>query len=130
MSSSDISPTKPMAKKTKAAAVEAPAAPDNDKAAAAAEKARKAATDVFRRTLGGDKKPVQLEPGKRIAPQAQCILNAIEAGDTGKGITRADLEKALTGVLVTRQPVGRIVSYYQKDLQSAGLITYGQPAAQ
>ena len=49
----------------------------------------------------------------KIAPQAQTILNTIEAAGT---ITREELVKALTGVLQTRQPVGRIVSYYQKLL--------------
>jgi hypothetical protein len=54
-----------------------------------------------------------VEPVKKIAPQARVIINAIEAAGQG-GITRADLVANLKGVLQTRQPEGRILSYYQK----------------
>lgn len=83
---------------------------------AAKARAMKAAGDLFKHTGNA------LEQGKRIAPQANVIVEAIKtAGEPG--ITRANLETALTGVLVTRQPVGRIVSYYQKDLVELGLVT-------
>jgi len=58
---------------------------------------------------------------KKLAPQAQTISNAVEAAKKG-GVLREDLIKGLTGVLVTRQPVGRILSYYQKELQEKGFV--------
>jgi hypothetical protein len=59
------------------------------------------------------------EGTKTLAPQAQTIVNAIQAAGKG-GITRSDLVKSLDGVLTTRQPVGRIVSYYQKLITETG----------
>lgn len=57
----------------------------------------------------------------KVAPQAQVILDVIEA--SGKdGILREELVAALDGVLVTRQPINRIVTYYQKPLEDKGLI--------
>lgn len=88
------------------------------------QSAQKAKNDVFARVLL-DGNPVALAQGTRIAPQAQVIVNTIEAAGS---ITRENLEKACTGVLVTRQPVGRIISYYQKDLVAAGLITLTKAA--
>lgn len=61
---------------------------------------------------------------KRIAPQLQAIANTLEAvGESG--CTRKELVELLSkpGVLTTRQPVGRILSYYQKDLVNFGLAT-------
>ena len=90
--------------------------------------AEKGLNDKFVRVLGADGKGVPANKPK-VAPQLQCIANTIEAAGLD-GITRADLVKALTGVIVTRQPVGRIVSYYQKDLQVFGLATLvKQPVA-
>lgn len=65
------------------------------------------------------------EPSKKVAPQAAVIINAVKAGTkNGKGITREKLIESLTGVLVTRQPVGRIISYYQKLISSeTGAVT-------
>lgn len=118
-----------MAKKTKAATevttpantgTATPTAPqggDGHPAAQAAEERGK--NDVFVRVMKDGK---GVEPAKRLPPQAQVIVNAIEAaGPTG--IKRADLITALTGKLVTRQPVGRIVSYYQKEIQNRGCVT-------
>lgn len=75
--------------------------------------------DTFQRVFGPDGTPIA--PSVKLAPQAQCIMNTLEAA--GKdGLKRADLCTALTGVLVTRQPVGRIVSYYQKALVNSGAV--------
>ena len=62
------------------------------------------------------------EPSKKLPPQAQVIVNAIEAAGEG-GIRREELVKNLTGVLQTRQPVSRIVSYYQKLIAEVGAVT-------
>jgi hypothetical protein len=105
-----------MAKATKNAP--APANPEGaqlteaERAAKRAERDARAKNDRFTRVMI-DGVPAKLDPAKRLAPQAQVIVNGIEAAGSG-GITREHLEKALTGVLVTRQPVGRIISYYQK----------------
>jgi hypothetical protein len=107
-----------MAKKeTKAAA----AAPANGTAPATNAPAtggvERGSGDLFVRVYK-DGKPVEI--GK-MPPQAKVIVNAVEAA--GKtGIKRAELVKNLTGVLVTRQPVGRIVSYYTKLLKSSGTV--------
>lgn len=55
------------------------------------------------------------------APQAKGIVNILKAA--GKPMTRADLVAKMNGVITTRQPLGRILSYYQKDLVAAGAIT-------
>lgn len=115
-----------MAKQTKSAVAPVAPAGNPNLGAQAAARASAAKGDIFRRTLGKDKKPVVLEAGKRIAPQANVIVQAIEAAGE---ITRENLEKACTGVLVTRQPIGRIISYYQKDLQALGLITVTRAVA-
>ncbi len=112
-----------MAKKTK----EAEAAPEaavetkgnTQLGQQAKERAARAQNDVFMRNFK-DGKPVP--PNGKIPPQAQCIINVIEAAGK-EGLTRADLVKNLKGVLVTRQPEGRILSYYQKDIQSCGAVT-------
>lgn len=59
--------------------------------------------------------------GQKLAPQAKLIVAEIKKA--GK-INRADLVKALgaNGEFKTRQPIERIVTYYQKDLEAAGLI--------
>lgn len=86
--------------------------------AASAEKAPKAArgnTDkfVFQKDLA---------EGQKFAPQALLIVKHVKAHNT---ITRDQLceELAKDPEFKTKQPVGRIVSYYQKDLASAGLFT-------
>jgi hypothetical protein len=57
----------------------------------------------------------------KLAPQLQVIVNTLEAAGK-EGMTREELVKALDGVITTRQPVGRIVSYYQKDMKGYGLV--------
>lgn len=59
--------------------------------------------------------------GDKLAPQARVIVNVI--GEHAEGITREDLSKALDGKLITRQPIGRIVTYYQKSLVEGGWIS-------
>ena len=58
---------------------------------------------------------------KPLAPQAQTIVNTIEAAGEA-GVLRPELIQQLGGVLVTRQPAERILNYYQKSLIEAGLI--------
>jgi hypothetical protein len=104
-------------KETKAASAPANSAAEAPKTEAKAPKAPK--NDLFVRVMNGGK---GVEPTKKLPPQAQVIVNAIEAaGDSG--IRREELVKNLTGVLQTRQPVGRIVSYYQKLIVEVGAVT-------
>ena len=86
--------------------------------AAPAEKAPKAArgnTDKFVFQKG-------LAEGQKFAPQALLIVKHVKAHNT---ITRDQLCEELSKdpEFKTKQPVGRIVSYYQKDLVNAGLFT-------
>ena len=115
-----------MAEKTTKAPKAAPAAVPagkNPEALAAARAARETAAqgDIF--TYVGK---VQ-EGTKKLAPQAQVIVNAIQAA--GKtGISREKLVAGLKGVLVTRQPEGRILSYYQKTIVDLGYISLTKAA--
>ena len=86
--------------------------------AAPAEKAPKAARGnadkfVFQKDLAEDQK---------FPPQALLIVKHVKAHNT---ITRDRLCEELSKdpEFKTKQPVGRIVSYYQKDLVNAGLFT-------
>jgi hypothetical protein len=76
---------------------------------------REAGKDVF--TYLGKVK----EGSKKLAPQAQCIVNIIEAAGK-KGLTRKELGQEMKGVVLTKQPVGRILSYYQKMLVDRGYV--------
>jgi hypothetical protein len=105
----------PVAKTTKAAA-EAPASAGDRMAAARAARNRAANKDIFRFRA---KAP---EGAKKLAPQAQSIVNLIEAAGK-KGISREELTKEMEGVVTTRQPQSRILGYYQNDLEKAGFIT-------
>lgn len=85
---------------------------------APAEKAPKAARGnndkfVFQKDLA---------EGQKFAPQALLIVKHVKAANT---ITRDQLCEELSKdpEFKTKQPVGRIVSYYQKDLVNAGLFT-------
>lgn len=129
-----------MAKKTKSApAVEspaggAPAAPATDPMAKA--RAARAAGggaqdgDIF--TVVPEAKRTDEQKKVKLAPQAQVIGNAITAAGA-KGISRKDLNAAMgdgvSGALKTKQPVGRIVTYYQKTLQDAGICTITKASA-
>ncbi|UOF78067.1 hypothetical protein [Caudoviricetes sp.] len=61
---------------------------------------------------------------KKLAPQAQVIADTL-AGFGESGATRKELVAKLEadGLLKTKQPVGRILSYYQKDLITYGVAT-------
>jgi hypothetical protein len=102
---------------SKEAKKETKPAPEGEKTKG--EFGNRGAKDLFKRVYAGSK-PATTD--KKVAPQAQVIVNAVETAGKG-GITREDLVKALDGNLTTRQPIGRIVSYYQKPLIEAGLIT-------
>lgn len=73
--------------------------------------------------------PVPPDPRKKLAPQAMTIVNTLAALPNATA-TREALEKACTGVLMTKQPVGRIITYYQKNLVDHGYIALTKaPAA-
>ena len=79
---------------------------------AKAEKAAAAANDVF--TFVAD-------PESKLAPQAQCIVNILkEAGK--KGLTRKELLAQMEEQVTTRQPINRILAYYQKKIQEVGAV--------
>lgn len=99
-----------MAKKVNTQPAAAPVAPT----------VRSSENDLFVRVLGPDGKGVP--PTGKVAPQMTVVLNTIEAAGP-EGIKREALSAALKGVLVTRQPEGRIVTYYQKAMVAAGAIT-------
>jgi hypothetical protein len=107
-----------MAKQTKQAQTPVAPAPAAN-AETPEQKAERVKNDRFTRNMK-DGKPVV--PNGKIPPQAMVIINAVEAAGKA-GITRGDLVKNITGVLVTKQPVGRIVSYYQKLVQECGAVT-------
>lgn len=63
-----------------------------------------------------------VEGAKKLAPQAEQIVNLIQAA--GKtGITREALVKKMEGVVTTKQPLSRILGYYQKEIQDKGHVT-------
>lgn len=66
---------------------------------------------------------------KKLAPQAQIIVNTIASQPDG--ITRKELyaKLAVPGVIKSVQPIGRLVTYYQKPLIEAGHITLTKAAA-
>jgi len=111
-----------MAEKTTKAPAASAASVDNKATNTSKQDAMKKARDA-RESAAKDDRFVYVgkvaEGTKTLAPQAQTIVNAIQA--TGKGgITRSDLVKSLDGVITTRQPIGRIVSYYQKLITETG----------
>ena len=55
----------------------------------------------------------------KLPAQAVCIVNALEEEGT---LTKTQLTAALDGVVQTKQPVERIVAFYQKRLVDAGYI--------
>lgn len=63
----------------------------------------------------------------KLAPQARVIVGAIKEL---KSVEREALVKVLSdGRLTTRQPVERILTYYQKSLETQGLIKMEKVAA-
>lgn len=65
---------------------------------------------------------VDPQPETKIAPQAKGIANLVVAAGP-KGLTRKQLVENMEGVIETRQPQGRILSYYQKLLIDQGYVT-------
>ena len=61
------------------------------------------------------------EGTKRLPPQAQTIVNAIEAAGI-QGISRQELLEVLRGTLYTSLPENRVLAYYQKTLIDRGYI--------
>lgn len=57
---------------------------------------------------------------KKLPPQAQAIVNILIASGPTK---RSDLTKSMEAVVTTRQPMGRILTYYQKRLEQEGYVT-------
>ena len=124
-----------MAKATKATNTPPSTAPANTGAPSAPTAPKQEVNDLFIRVfqkdaegkvITKDGKPVAVAPTTKLAPQAMVILNGIEAAGE-KGIRRKDLISNITGILVTRQPVGRIVSYYQKELVASGAVVRENP---
>lgn len=105
--------------------------PDSKKETKAPAKAAKKKTAApGNRTANGDvfKFKESPEGAKKLAPQAQGIVDTIKAaGD--KGVTRKKLCEALTSVITTRQPIERILTYYQKPLLNEGWITVDKATA-
>ncbi len=87
--------------------------------AAKAAKAGAAEKDVFVRVLDDSGKPTVAS--KKLAPQAQGIVNLIEAAGPD-GLVRSALTEKMKGVIVTRQPESRILSYYQKQIVEVGCV--------
>lgn len=113
-----------MAKKTKEVAPQAEGTESQTTAPAAPPKGE---NDRFTRVfIDGKGAPALKSDGtaQKLAPQLQAIANTLEAVGE-QGCTRKELVELLSkpGVLTTRQPVGRILSYYQKDLVNFGLAT-------
>jgi hypothetical protein len=127
--------TKHMAKKTKTpegAGTPAPAPKSNSLTEAAKARATAAQGDLFRGVpvegkWNGDKTKF-VDPAGRMAPQAMVIINRIRVAGKA-GIARKDLVPALVPAgLVTRQPAGRILAYYQKDIVACGAVTVTKAA--
>ena len=85
--------------------------------------------DVFIRVMNGKEgaplthKNAKGETVPCTTPQVKVIANLLEASPNNR-LTRKELVAQLPAAgLVTRQPVGRIVSYYQKPMVDDGIIT-------
>lgn len=83
-------------------------APKSDKAA----REMTAKGDVFKYVKDADKG----------APQLKAIVNILKAVGPD-GLKRSELTEKMVGVVVTRQPQGRILSYYQSKMVDSGYIT-------
>lgn len=113
------------AQPTSTAPAGAPATPGAPSATKAAAEER-AKNDRFVRvmtTKDGKQVGVDANNGKKLAPQAQQIVNIIEAAGA-KGLTRDEIIAKMKGVVKTRQPESRILSYYQKTIQENGMVTF------
>jgi len=56
----------------------------------------------------------------KLAPQAQAIVDIIKNAE--EPLTRKELVEAMGSKVTTRQPMGRILTYYQKQLVQVGAI--------
>ena len=122
-----------MAKVTKSAVAPVAATAPVDGAPVAEKKAfpkiEPNGADTFKRNFDADGKPTPLtrknakgEVVPVTTPQVKVIANLLETAGT-TGMTRKELtEKLPAAGLVTRQPVGRIISYYQKPMIDDGII--------
>lgn len=101
-----------MPKAKKATKVEeAQVEPTSTETTKVAKAPKKAATFKFTGT----------EPTCKLAPQAIGIVNILkEAGD--EGLSRDDLVAAMEGVITSKQPLSRILAYYQKLLVESGAV--------
>ena len=87
------------------------------------EQAKQAAEarEAKERAAASDNFKFLADPDTKLAPQAQAIVNIVkEAGK--KGIVRSELLKAMEEVVTTRQPIQRILAYYQKKIQEVGAV--------
>jgi hypothetical protein len=68
--------------------------------------------------------------GQKFAPQAMLIIKHVQNAGAN-GISKGDLGKALLAdeAFKTKQPVERIIGYYQKDLVNAGVLAQSSAAA-
>lgn len=108
-------------KTTKAPAAAAAAASTTPPAANTAGTAAAPAKVAAPKTIDTFKFVKAVDATAKLAPQARVIVNVLS--EHKDGLTREDLCKALDGKLVTRQPIGRIVTYYQKLLTEQGYVT-------
>lgn len=86
-----------------------------DKAVTEAKEAKKAKAekDTFKYVK---------ESESKLPPQAQGIVNILKAAGK-KGLSRTDLIGAMDGTITTKQPMSRILTYYQKRLEETGAVT-------
>jgi len=84
-----------------------------------AQKERKALKDHFTFLTEVDADGNEI----KLPPQAKGILNILKAAKK-KGLSRENLVAAMDGVIETRQPLGRILSYYQKKLVECGAVDF------
>lgn len=119
-----------MAKKATAPVESAPANPPTTADNGEATKGKPGRKPGFSTKSGDLFKANEPQPEEKVAPQAKAIANIVAAAGT-KGITREKLVKEMEGVVQTRQPQARILSYYQKTLVEKGFftVTPAEPSA-
>jgi hypothetical protein len=106
-----------MAKKETTKAPTAVEPPTSAAPAAAPKPAQKPDIFTFVKQVGKDEK---------LAPQARVIVNVLESA--GKPLDREAFVDSLKGKVQTRQPEGRILTYYQKLLVERGYLTITEQA--
>ena len=110
-----------MAEKTTKKAPAAAAAAAQTTPPAANSEATKTAAPAAPKTIDTFKFVKPVAEGEKLATQARVIVNVLS--EHKNGLVREDLVKALDGKLQTRQPIGRIVTYYQKLLVERGYVS-------